>query len=116
MRGTFKKISYVAVPLITVVAGSLAYLKFSSPSAQQVVAQQVPQQMKIDLPNGTILIPAGDGICRMHALDNATGQITDYGVVKCSNASKENLEAWMRATSKDRFVEIGKSFRHESDR
>lgn len=52
----------------------------------------------------------------MHdALDNATGQIMDYGVVKCSNASEQNLNARMRAMSKDRFVEIPKSFRHEGD-
>jgi hypothetical protein len=50
----------------------------------------------------------------MRALDNATGQIMDYGTVKCENASKENLEDWRRATSQDRFVEIGKSFRHEA--
>jgi hypothetical protein len=51
----------------------------------------------------------------MHALDNTTGQIMDYGVVKCSHASEQNLAAWMRATNKDKFVEIGKSFRHEGD-
>jgi hypothetical protein len=51
----------------------------------------------------------------MHALDNTTGQIMDYGVVKCSHVSEQNLNAWMRATNKDKFVEIGKSFRHESD-
>jgi hypothetical protein len=49
----------------------------------------------------------------MHALDNATGQIMDYGVVECSNASEQNLHSWMGAMSKDKFVEIPKSFRHE---
>jgi hypothetical protein len=67
------------------------------------------------LPPGAILIPVLDGVCWMHALDNTTGQIMDYGVVKCSHVSEQNLNAWMRATNKDKFVEIGKSFRHESD-
>ncbi len=49
----------------------------------------------------------------MHALSNATGQIMDYGTVRCEKASKDNHEQWLRATSQDRFVEIGKSFRHE---
>ena len=70
---------------------------------------------KVDLPVGLIFIPAGGGVCRMHALDNTTGQIMDYGVVKCSDASEHNLNAWMRAMSKDKFVEIPKSFRHEGD-
>jgi hypothetical protein len=65
------------------------------------------------LASRVILLPAGDGICRMHALDNATGQIMDYGVVECSNASEQNLHSWMGAMSKDKFVEIPKSFRHE---
>jgi hypothetical protein len=70
---------------------------------------------KVELPAGAILIPVGDGICRMNALDNATGKIMDYGVVKCSNASEQNLDAWKQATRKDKFVEIPKSFRHEGD-
>ena len=70
---------------------------------------------KVELPAGVILIPVGDGICRMNARDNTTGKIMYYGVVKCSNASEHNLDAWMRATSKDKFVEIGKSFRHEGE-
>jgi hypothetical protein len=27
----------------------------------------------------------------------------------------QNLDAWMQAMRKDKFVEIGKSFRHEGD-
>jgi hypothetical protein len=48
-------------------------------------------------------------------LDNATGKIMDHGVVKCSNAAEQNLDAWKQATRKDKFVEIPKSFRHEGD-
>jgi hypothetical protein len=49
----------------------------------------------------------------MNALDNATGKIMDYGVVKCSNAAEQNLDSWKQATRKDKFVEIPKSFRHD---
>jgi hypothetical protein len=110
------KTYYAAAGTIVAVLGGVAYFsgvlpKSSPPPAPPVI----PQQTKINLPIGAILIPAGNGICRMHALDNATGQIMDYGVVKCSNASAQNLDAWMRATSKDKFVEIGKSFRHEGE-
>jgi hypothetical protein len=100
--------------VVAVLAGS-AYLFRSSllptPSPPPVIAQV----STLSLPPGAILIPAGDGVCRMHALDNTTGQIMDYGVVKCAHASEQNLEVWKRATNKDKFVEIGKSFRHESD-
>jgi hypothetical protein len=58
----------------------------------------------------------GDDRCRMRALDNALGQIEDYGVVNCSKASNQNFDAWRRAMDQDRFVEIVKSFRHESNR
>ena len=118
MTGIFKKMAYVAVVAILALAGGLVYFEFSSSSsnAPQVVAQQAPQQMKPDLPTGAILIPVGGGVCKMRALDNATGQIADFGIVNCSNASDHNMDAWRRAMSKDRFVEVGKSFRHESDR
>jgi hypothetical protein len=79
----------------------------------QPVAVQATQA---EFPAGAILIPIGDGICRMNALDNATGKILDYGVVQCSNASEKNSKAWMEATRKDKYIEIGKSFRHEGDR
>jgi hypothetical protein len=97
---------------VAVLAGS-AYFFRSSLLPAKDPPPVVAQAAKVDLPPGAILIPAGDGICLMRALDNATGQIADYGVVKCSNASAQNLDAWKRATSKDKFVEIGKSFRHE---
>lgn len=68
---------------------------------------------KVNIPTAAIIIPDGDGICRIHALDNATGQISDDGVVNCSNASNQNTETWLRAMGKDKYIEIGKSFRHE---
>jgi len=68
-----------------------------------------------DLPPGAIFVPAGEGTCRMRALDNTAGQISDYGIVKCADASEKHLQTWMRTTSQDGYIEIGKSFRHEDD-
>lgn len=113
-RSRIFKILYVAVTVIAIAAGGgLGYFKLYSkePEARLILAKNRPQELK--MPEGAILIPAGDGLCRMHALDNATGQIMNYGVVNCSQASEQTLETWRRAMSKDRFVEIGKSFRHE---
>jgi hypothetical protein len=98
--------------VVAVLAGSAYFFRGALlPAASQPpVVAQVPH---LDMPPGVIFIPAGGGICRMRALNNATGQIEDYGVVNCSKASDQNLDVWRRATSQDRFVEIGKSFRHE---
>jgi hypothetical protein len=110
------KTYYAVAGTIVAVLGSVAYFTGMLPTSSPPLAPPtLPQETKIDLPISAILIPAGEGICRMHALDNATGQIMDYGVVKCSNASAQNLDAWNRATNKDKFVEIGKSFRHEGE-
>ena len=109
------KAVYAACAIVVAVLAGSAYLFRSAllPTANRPPG--VAQVAKVDLPAGVILIPAGDGICRMHALDNATGQIMDYGVVECSNASEQNLNSWMGAMRKDKFVEIPKSFRHEGD-
>jgi hypothetical protein len=102
-----------AIVVVAALAGSAYFFRSSFlPTANPPPVAPVA---KVELPAGTILIPVGDGICRMNALDNATGKIMDYGVVKCSNASEHNLDAWMRATNKDKFVEIPKSFRHEGE-
>ena len=103
---------YAGCALVFVGLLGSAYL-FKNSFLQSNLPPVVAQVQKLDLPPGAIFIPAGDGICRMHALDNTTGHIMDYGIVKCSNASNNNSEVWRRATSKDRFIEIGKSFRHE---
>jgi hypothetical protein len=110
----FNKISYAAVSTIVAVLGGVAYFtgvlpKSSPPPAPPVI----PQQTKINLPNGAILIPGANGICHLHALDNSTGAILDYGVVDCSNAADNNSTAWRRATNSDVGTEVSKSFRHE---
>jgi hypothetical protein len=109
------KTVYVTGAIAVVVLAGSAYLFRSSLLPTTNPLPVVAQVAKVDLPVGMIFIPAGGGVCRMYALDNATGQIMDYGVVKCSDASEHNLNAWMRAMSKDKFVEIPKSFRHEGD-
>jgi hypothetical protein len=109
------KAVYAACAIVVAVLAWSAYLYRSALLPTTNLPPGVAQVAKVDLPAGVILIPAGDGICRMHALDNATGQIMDYGVVECSNASEQNLNSWMGAMRKDKFVEIPKSFRHEGD-
>jgi len=110
----FNKISYAAIVLIVGAVGGLAYFRLSPPRSNPLpVAVQPPQQQK--LPEGAILIPDARGVCHLHALDNATGQIDDYGVVDCSSAADQNLSAWRRAMNKDVGTEVSKSFRHESD-
>jgi len=107
------KAVYAACGIVVAGLAGSGYLFRSSLLPTANPPPVVAQAPRVDLPAGVILIPAGDGICRMHALDNATGQIMDYGVVECSNASEQNLHSWMGAMSKDKFVEIPKSFRHE---
>jgi hypothetical protein len=109
------KAAYAACGIgVAILAGSAYFFRslfLPTANTPPVVAQMA----KVELPSGKILIPVGNGICRMNALDNATGKIMDYGVVRCSNASEKNLDAWLQAMRKDKFVEIGKSFRHEGD-
>ncbi len=110
----FNKISYAAVSAIVAVLAGLAYFtgalpKSGPPPEPPVIAHQA----KIDVPNGAILIPGADGICHLHALDNSTGAISDYGVVDCSKAVDKNSTAWKRATNQDVGTEVSKSFRRE---
>jgi hypothetical protein len=107
------KAIYAACAIVVAVLAGSAYLFRNSLLPTTSPPPVVAQVAKVELPPGAIFIPAGDGICRMRALDNASGRVMDYGIVNCSPASKENLEDWRRATSQDRFIEIGKSFRHE---
>jgi hypothetical protein len=65
------------------------------------------------VPAGSILIPYGNGACRLHAIDNATGRIQDDGLVDCSAASDQNTVAWKPLVDAQKATEIRKSFRHE---
>lgn len=73
------------------------------------------QSAKHGLPYASILIPynPNKGLCRLHALDNATGQIKDDGLVDCSDASAQNTVAWRSLGNAQKANEIRKSFRHQ---
>jgi hypothetical protein len=109
---TMKLVYAASAVVLAALAGSAYFFRNSLLSNSSPIT---PQVAKLNLPTGAIFIPAGDGICRMHALDNKTGQVMDYGVVKCSDASTDNLDRWSRAMNQDKFIEIGKSFRHDAD-
>ncbi len=65
------------------------------------------------VPAGSILIPYGNGACRLHAIDNATGHIQDDGLVDCADASDQNTVAWKSLVDAQKATQIRKSFRHE---
>jgi hypothetical protein len=66
-----------------------------------------------EIPSGWILVPYDNGLCRLRALDNATGQIQDGGVVNCLDAADKNTAVWKSLSDQARATEIRKSFRHE---
>jgi hypothetical protein len=72
-----------------------------------------PQQAKHNVPSGSILLPYDNGLCRLHAIDNATGRIQDDGVVNCLDAADQNTTAWKSLADQQKATEIRKSFRHE---
>jgi hypothetical protein len=66
-----------------------------------------------NVPSGSILIPYENGVCRLHAIDNATGQVQDDGLVNCTDAADQNTVAWKSLVDAQKATEIRKSFRHE---
>ena len=66
------------------------------------------------VPYASILIPynPNKGLCRLRAIDNATGRIEDDGLVDCSDASAQNSLAWKSLVDEERANEIRRSFRH----
>jgi hypothetical protein len=65
------------------------------------------------VPTGSILIPYKNGVCRLNAINNATGQIQDGGLVDCTDAADQNTVAWKPLVDAQRATQIRKSFRHE---
>jgi hypothetical protein len=118
MKGIFNRFSCAALALVVAVAGGLAYFKFFLPpsKATAAVPQQPAQPARLTLPDGAILIPYGNGLCWIRAIDSATAAIKDYGRTACEYASDQNSAAWRRAMNREVGVEVSKSFRHESDR
>jgi hypothetical protein len=72
-----------------------------------------PQVAKRDIPQGSILIPYDNGLCHLHAIDSATGQIRDNGVVNCLDAADQNTAAWKSLVDQQKATQIRKSFRNE---
>lgn len=71
------------------------------------------RQMAHIVPTGSILIPDKNGVCRLKAIDNATGQIQDDGLVDCMDAADQNTVAWKPLVDAQKATQIRKSFRHE---
>jgi hypothetical protein len=71
------------------------------------------RQMAHIVPTGSILIPDKKGVCRLKAIDNATGQIEDGGLVDCTDAADQNTVAWKPLVDVQKVTQIRKSFRHE---
>jgi hypothetical protein len=93
------------------VLGALAYFRndLPIPGFLSVGAQRTEH----NIPSGSILLPYDNGLCRLHAIDNATGRIQDDGVVNCLDAADQNTTAWKSLADQQRATEIRKSFRHE---
>jgi hypothetical protein len=82
----------------------LPILNFSSASAPRT---------EHNIPRGSILLPYDNGLCRVNAIDNATGRIQDGGVVNCLDAAEQDTSAWKSLADQQRATEIRKSFRRE---
>ena len=99
-----------AACLAAALMGGLAYFREDLPlpnfsAASHATARTVPE--------GSILIPYDDSLCQLHALDNATGQIQDGGLVNCRDASDQNTAAWKSMVDQLKATQIRKSFRHD---
>jgi hypothetical protein len=91
--------------------GGLAYFREDLPLPDfSAAGSRVTER---GIPEGSILIPYDDGLCRLHALDNATGQIQDGGLVNCRDASDRNSAAWKSMVDQLKATQIRKSFRHD---
>ncbi len=66
--------------------------------------------------NGSVIVPAGGGMCSTFILDNRTGNVRDGGYSKCDEATRQFDEKHPHEnTDMLRLREVGKAFRHESE-
>jgi hypothetical protein len=106
-----KRFCTVAV-LIVAAAGGLGYFRTDLPMLH--LSSAPPRETPHGLPSGSILIPYGDnGLCRLRAIDTATGQVREYGTVNCLDAADQNTAAWKSLVDQQKASEIRKSFRRE---
>ncbi len=107
----FDKRLYVVAGAMATVVSALAYFREDLPMLH--FSSAGPHLTVRSIPNGFILIPYENGVCRLNAIDNATGHIVDGGLVNCADASDRNSAAWKSLADQLKATEIRKSFRHE---
>jgi hypothetical protein len=107
----FDKRFFAAAGAMAAVVCGIVYFRNDLPMLNLASAGSRPIEHSV--PTGSILVPYGDGACRLRAIDNATGHIQDDGVVDCSDASDQNTVAWKSLVDAQKATEIRKSFRHE---
>jgi hypothetical protein len=112
VRFSIRRLSAVACAMAAVLCG-LVYFQDELPTWK--MSSVGPRSTGRGVPYGSILIPYNPykGLCRLHSLDNATGQIEDDGLVDCKDASTQNSVAWKSLVDQERASEIRKSFRHQ---
>jgi hypothetical protein len=110
VRTFIRRVGAAAVAMLAVVC-ALVYFRNDLPIIS--LSSASPHWTNGNIPHGSILIPSDNGLCRLHALDNATGRIQDDGFVNCTDASDQNSAAWKSMADELRATEIRKSFRHE---
>jgi hypothetical protein len=111
VRFSIKRLSAVACAMAAVLTG-LVYFQDDLPTWKMSSAGS--QSAGRGVPYGSILIPynPNKGLCRLRAIDNATGRIEDDGLVDCKDASAQNSVAWRSLVDQEKASEIRKSFRH----
>ena len=105
-----KRFVATACAMAAVVCG-IVYFRSDLPTLSLSSADS--RQMAHIVPTGSILIPYKNGVCRLRAIDNATGQIQDDGLVDCTDAADQNTVAWKPLVDAQKATQIRKSFRHE---
>jgi hypothetical protein len=111
VRFSIRRLGAIACATAAVCYG-LIYFRDDLPALK---LSSAPQSAEHGMPYASILIPYNPykGLCRLHALDNATGKIEDGGLVDCKDASVQNSVAWKSLVDQERASEIRKSFRHQ---
>ena len=111
VRFSIRRLAAIACAVAGVCYG-LVYFRDDLPAW---TFSSAPQPAASGVPYASILLPYNPykGLCRLHALDNATGKIEDGGLVDCKDASVQNSVAWKSLVDQERASEIRKSFRHQ---
>jgi hypothetical protein len=105
-----KRFVATACAMVAVVCG-IVYFRSDFPMPS--LSSTDSRQMTHIVPTGSILIPYKNGVCRLNAIDNATGQIQDDGLLDCTDAADQNTVAWKPLVDAQKATQIRKSFRHE---